>query len=51
MKTILIIIGQSYANLIIKRMERCETQKELDSWFEKGMKFNHICVSNDIYLD
>jgi hypothetical protein len=51
MKTFLTLIAQSHANLIIKRMERCETEESLDYWFKKGMTLNNLCVSYEIYLD
>ena len=51
MKKLLTFIGQSQANLIIKKMERCETIEELDRWFNKGMKINNLFLTYDIYLD
>ena len=51
MKTFITFISQSNANLIIKKMQRCETQKDLDYWFNRGIKLNNLMISYDIYLD
>jgi hypothetical protein len=51
MKTLITFIGQSNANLIIKKMQRCKTQETLDYWFNKGAKLNNLMVSFEIYLD
>jgi len=51
MKTFITFIGQANANLIIKKMERCETQEDLDYWFVRGMKLDNLMISYNIYLD
>jgi hypothetical protein len=51
MKKIFTFVGQSQANLIIKKMQRCKTEEDLDLWFNKGMKLNNLFLIYDIYLD
>ena len=51
MKTFITFISQANANLILKKMQRCETQEDLDNWFERGMRLNNLMLSYEIYLD
>jgi len=51
MKTFITFIGQINANLIIKKIQRCETQEDLDYWFERGIRLNNTMLSYEIYLN
>ena len=51
MKKILTLFGQMHANLIIKKMSKCETQEDIDYWYNRGLQLNDFFISMDIYLD
>jgi hypothetical protein len=44
--------SQSFADVIIIRLQNAETEDEFDFWFDMGVKLDAYCVNfHEIYLN
>lgn len=51
MKTILKKILQPYANYLIEKLEKTDSQKDFDFWYNQALQLEYICSSLNIHLD
>ena len=51
MKNITKKITQTFANLIISKLQGSKTDFEFDFWMNQGITLDTWCISKQIYLD